>query len=160
MTANDPANPPPADGVSRRTVLGVSAAGVGALTLAACSKAPSPAGPSSTGSSSGGQSAGNGGAGGGGAKVLAALSSIQVGSSISAKGADGGDILISRLAAETVVAFSAVCPHQGCTVGSSFTCPCHGSTFDPKTGAHLGGPAPTGLSTVPVSVSGNNVVAG
>jgi Rieske Fe-S protein len=67
--------------------------------------------------------------------------------------------LITRTAVDTVVAFSAICPHQGCTVPSSFNCPCHGSRFDPKTGAHLAGPAPTGLKTVPVTVSGDNIVA-
>ena len=57
-------------------------------------------------------------------------------------------------------AFSAVCPHAGCTVqfdGTSdvFACPCHGSVFSATTGAVLQGPAPTGLSPIPVALGPN-----
>ena len=47
-------------------------------------------------------------------------------------------------------ALSLICPHLGCTVEQSaggFTCPCHGSTFDPS-GAPLTGPASTPLPTL------------
>ncbi|KJF17757.1 cytochrome b6-f complex iron-sulfur subunit 1 [Acidithrix ferrooxidans] len=57
------------------------------------------------------------------------------------------------------VAFSAVCPHAGCTVqyaGSDlFQCPCHGSQFNALTGAVLQGPAPRGLTPIKV-VEGPN----
>lgn len=48
------------------------------------------------------------------------------------------------------VAYDAVCPHAGCTVGyysanRMLACPCHGSTFALDTGAVLSGPAPHGL---------------
>jgi thiosulfate dehydrogenase [quinone] large subunit len=57
-------------------------------------------------------------------------------------------------------AFSAVCPHAGCTVqfdGTSdvFACPCHGSVFSATTGAVLQGPAPTGLSPIAVALGPN-----
>jgi Rieske Fe-S protein len=166
MTRTEPRNAFQAGGPSRRTVLAVGATGVSALALAACSKAAppstnSPAASSAAQSGSGAQpsSAASSGSGSG-AKVLAKLSDIQVGAATAAKGADGRDILISRTGQTTVAAFSAICPHQGCTVANTFMCPCHGSTFDPKTGAHISGPAPTGLATVPVSVQGDNVVAG
>ncbi len=45
-------------------------------------------------------------------------------------------------------AFSAVCTHAGCTVDFAsgvIACPCHGSEFDPNTGAVLRGPAATPL---------------
>jgi Rieske Fe-S protein len=176
MTANDPTSSQTAGGVSRRAVLGVGAAGAGAALLAACTRAPAPATPaapassapaqtsnssatsssaahSATGAASASSSAASG-------PVLADLSQIKVGSAIAAKGTDGSDILISRTGETTVAAFSAICPHQGCTVADSFVCPCHGSSFDPKTGARISGPTPSGLRTVPVSVSGDNVVAG
>jgi thiosulfate dehydrogenase [quinone] large subunit len=57
-------------------------------------------------------------------------------------------------------AFSAVCPHAGCTVqfdgtNDVFACPCHGSVFSAATGAVLQGPAPTGLSPIPVALGPN-----
>jgi thiosulfate dehydrogenase [quinone] large subunit len=56
------------------------------------------------------------------------------------------------------VAYDAVCPHAGCTVGYSasqkqFACPCHGSTFALATGVRTGGPTPTGLKKLLVTVS-------
>ena len=53
------------------------------------------------------------------------------------------------------VAYDAVCPHAGCTVGyysanKILACPCHGSTFALETGAVLGGPAPRGLTKLSV----------
>jgi Rieske Fe-S protein len=91
---------------------------------------------------------------------LAKLSDVPVGGAISSKNSSGQPILISRPSNDAVVAFSAICPHQGCTVANTFHCPCHGSVFDPKTGAHLAGPAPTGLASVSVKVSGADIVAG
>jgi len=57
-------------------------------------------------------------------------------------------------------AFSAICPHAGCTVqfdgtNDVFACPCHGSVFNAMTGAVLQGPATTGLSPIPVALGPN-----
>jgi thiosulfate dehydrogenase [quinone] large subunit len=57
-------------------------------------------------------------------------------------------------------AFSAICPHAGCTVqfdgtNDVFACPCHGSVFNAMTGAVLQGPATTGLSSIPVALGPN-----
>ncbi len=139
-------------GVSRRTVLAVSAAGAGTLALAACSAAPQAGGGAAGGSSGASSGAGSS------STVLVALSEVAVGSSVLAKGGDGTEVLVTRTAQNSVVAFSSVCPHQGCTVAASFQCPCHGSAFDPKTGARLSGPAPTGLTPVAVAISGSNIV--
>jgi thiosulfate dehydrogenase [quinone] large subunit len=54
------------------------------------------------------------------------------------------------------VAFDAVCPHAGCTVqydpsARVIMCPCHGSQFNAATGAVEVGPAPTGLTRIPVT---------
>jgi rieske iron-sulfur protein len=58
-------------------------------------------------------------------------------------------------AADGVVAYSAVCTHQGCPVNawskdkSAFVCSCHGSVFDPKKGAQvIFGPAPRPLAAL------------
>lgn len=53
------------------------------------------------------------------------------------------------------VAYDAVCPHAGCTVGyyaanDVFVCPCHGSEFQVSTGAVMNGPAPRGLAPLKV----------
>ena len=60
-----------------------------------------------------------------------------------------------------IVAFTAQCTHQGCAVtltDNYLKCPCHGSRFDPLTGAALRGPATQPLATVPVVVDGQSVV--
>jgi rieske iron-sulfur protein len=70
--------------------------------------------------------------------------------------------------ADGIVAFSAVCTHQGCPVNmykkdkDVLFCSCHGSEFDPKVGAKVvGGPAPRRLATLPIKVEdGVIVVAG
>jgi thiosulfate dehydrogenase [quinone] large subunit len=59
------------------------------------------------------------------------------------------------------LAFSAVCTHAGCLVqfdsqNDAFVCPCHGSTFSAKTGAVLGGPAPTALASIPITLGPGN----
>jgi Rieske Fe-S protein len=62
-----------------------------------------------------------------------------------------------------VVAFSAICTHQGCKVapaGTTLNCPCHGSKYDAMTGKVLNGPAKADLAPVAVKVSGQDVVAG
>jgi thiosulfate dehydrogenase (quinone) large subunit len=68
--------------------------------------------------------------------------------------------LILQLTKGRFVAYDAVCPHAGCTVGYSsaaklIVCPCHGSEFDPDTGAVVNPPAPRGLSSIQVAVDAN-----
>ena len=71
-------------------------------------------------------------------------------------------------AADDVVAYSAICTHNGCEVdeslGESQTiyCSCHRSTFDPReSGIVVGGPASRGLPALPLRLdSGRLVVAG
>lgn len=55
------------------------------------------------------------------------------------------------------VAFSAVCTHAGCVVGFDpsnleFVCPCHGGSYDARTGQVTGGPPPTPLPSIPVHI--------
>jgi rieske iron-sulfur protein len=71
-------------------------------------------------------------------------------------------------APQGIVAYSAVCTHEGCDVwlwqgeGKTLKCPCHDSEFDPKDGARvIAGPAPRRLPMLPLKlVDGALVAAG
>jgi cytochrome b6-f complex iron-sulfur subunit len=97
-----------------------------------------------------------------GSGVLATVASIPVGNAVSAT-LDGKPILISQPVAGQILAFTAICTHQGCTVapaGKEFICPCHGSVYNAATGAVIMGPAPAPLAAIQVKVQAGNVVAG
>lgn len=72
-----------------------------------------------------------------------------------------GPVVVTHPDDTTFVAFNARCPHQGCTVSevleNTILCACHGSVFDAATGDRLEGPAPRGLTPVPVEVDGGSV---
>lgn len=151
-----------ADGLDRRSVLQVACGSCAALALSACgggSSSSGSGGSSTTAPDSGGSSPTAAAAAG--ATAIAQLADIPVGSSISAKSGDK-PLLIARPTATTVVAFSAICTHQGCTVaaaGKTFACPCHGSKYDAFTGAVINGPAPAPLHPFAVTVKDGAVVA-
>lgn len=142
--------------LTRRALItagGATVVGAGALALAACS---SPA-PSGSGSGSGTASTGPKIAAG---TEVVKVADIPVGGTKAAKIGDA-PVLLSQPTAGTVMCFSAICTHQGCTVGAAakeFDCPCHGSKFNAETGAVLNGPAVTGLTAIKVTVSGDAVV--
>jgi len=60
-----------------------------------------------------------------------------------------------------VIAFSATCTHQGCTVNaieeSVIVCPCHLSRFALATGEPVSGPAQRPLPSIAVEVRGEDV---
>ena len=63
----------------------------------------------------------------------------------------------------TWVAFDAVCTHLGCTVGFQpdnhrIFCPCHGGTYDMRTGDVVAGPPPRGLKAYRVEVTDGHVI--
>lgn len=72
---------------------------------------------------------------------------------------------------QSIVAFSAVCTHMGCTVqlnssleirgkSRSLFCPCHTSAFDPvDLGAAIAGPATYGLPAIELELDGGTVYA-
>lgn len=74
--------------------------------------------------------------------------------------ATGDPSIVIRPSSGTFVAFDAVCPHAGCTVGYDpsakvIICPCHGSRFNASTGAVEVGPAATGLKKLTISEGPN-----
>jgi Rieske Fe-S protein len=73
----------------------------------------------------------------------------------------GQPALLVHLQSGDFVAYSAVCTHQGCTVAyknGQLACPCHGSVFDPTSGAEVvNGPAQLPLPEIPVEVRGGEV---
>ena len=70
----------------------------------------------------------------------------------------GDPAMLIRLADGSVVAFDALCTHQGCTVeydqpSGLLACPCHGAVFDPTHNADvLQGPARVALAALPIVV--------
>jgi Rieske Fe-S protein len=102
---------------------------------------------------------GSGAAASTGPPVLAKTADIPVG---------GGKILtdkkivITQPQAGSFHAFTAVCTHQGCTVGSvsggTINCPCHGSKFNIANGAVVNGPAASPLAPVSIQVQGGSIV--
>jgi Rieske Fe-S protein len=152
---------------SRRTVLACAGAAC-AATLAGCSTYNSnsggvdaPQGAQSTESSSAPAAAGSGGSGGGGGggAALAKTSDVPVG---------GGTILtdkkivITQPQSGTFHAFTAVCTHAGCTVGSvssgTINCPCHGSRFNINNGSVVNGPAASPLAPINIKVQGTSIL--
>jgi thiosulfate dehydrogenase (quinone) large subunit len=92
---------------------------------------------------------------------IGAASQVPVGGAARFTDPQSGDPgLVIQLARGKFVAYDAVCPHAGCTVGYSpaadlIVCPCHGSEFDPRTGAVVSPPASRGLTTIQVTLGAN-----
>jgi Rieske Fe-S protein len=147
-------------GPDRRSIMKAAAlvvvpvAGVG--TVAACSSSNSSSDNSSSSSSSG--SAGSSGGGSGNGSVSVPSSSVPVGGGYVDK---NNLVVVTQPQAGEYKAFTAVCTHQGCTVGNvsnnQIQCPCHGSIFSAKDGSVINGPATTALSAMTATVSGANV---
>lgn len=143
--------------LDRRSALGVGGGVLGAAVLAACGGASDDSGNvgGSTGTGTGSTPEPKKG------EVIAKVSDVPVGGSTSAQ-VDGEQLLLSQPKKGTVMAFSAVCTHQGCIVkpaGAELHCPCHGSIYDAATGEVKHGPAPLPLPEVSVRVDGDQVVA-
>jgi Rieske Fe-S protein len=91
---------------------------------------------------------------------LAAVDAVPVGSALAVT-VDDEPFLVTQPEAGRLLAFSAICTHQGCPVGvgeGELLCPCHQSRYDLATGEVLGGPAPRPLPEVPVEVRDGRVV--
>jgi cytochrome b6-f complex iron-sulfur subunit len=72
--------------------------------------------------------------------------------------ATGTSFLVTRTSQDACTALSSQCTHQGCTVSNVsngvFTCPCHGSQYDPS-GRVVRGPAAAPLSQYPSALFNN-----
>jgi Rieske Fe-S protein len=126
---------------------GVAALGVGVLALTGCSPSPTSPGRDPNGTLETGTE-------------IVKLSAIPVGGTAAAK-IDGAPIVLAQPTEGKVVAFSAICTHQGCTVAAkptSYDCPCHGSRFDAATGNVIHGPAQEPLKEIGVEVVNGAVV--
>ncbi|MYV53544.1 Rieske (2Fe-2S) protein [Streptomyces sp. SID3212] len=132
----------------RRTVLkGAALAGAAGLGVAACStesklghaRTPTPTAP----------------------EPLGAASEVPVGG---AKLYREQRVIVYCPAKGEYKGFSAQCTHAGCLLekleGTIGDCPCHGSRFDVTTGEAVHGPATVPLPKVPVTLEGDNLVAG
>lgn len=93
--------------------------------------------------------------------AIGAASDVPVGGAARFTDPASGDPgLVIQLTRGSYVAYDAVCPHAGCTVGYStaarlIVCPCHGSEFSPATGAVEVGPSPRGLATISIAEGGD-----
>jgi Rieske Fe-S protein len=87
--------------------------------------------------------------------VIAELEELRAEGALAFQTSDGKAIAIAR--GDEVVAYSAICTHDGCTVGwdaedEVIACPCHGSRFDAADGSVVRGPARSALAAVQVEV--------
>ena len=142
-TPHDPAG----HDLSRRGVLrGAAVGGLALPLLAACG-------------SDGGDATGSeptGGSASGGVTVSTADVPVRGGTILKDE-----KVVVTQPVEGEFKAFTAVCTHQGCIVGSvadgTINCPCHGSMFSIKDGSVAGGPAPSPLAEKTVSVEGDQV---
>ena len=139
----------PGGGFSRRRVL-VGAAGVGALgLLAACG--------GKDGSTTPQESTDGGGAAGG--TAIATTDKVPANGGLIVTSPE--PLVITQPASGQFKCFTAVCTHQGCTVGSvkdnTIMCPCHGSTYDASTGDVINGPATKALAEKEITVTGDQI---
>jgi thiosulfate dehydrogenase [quinone] large subunit len=159
---------------TRRVLLG-GAAGVGVLVLlgvAAIARSDDPTGddnaaaadpsPSATGSGTTSTSGSTSSSASSGGAELVAASAVKVGGAKQVKDPKSGDpAWVLQLSSGEFSAYSAICPHQQCTVGfvsasAGFACPCHGSRFGAD-GELLQGPATRGLTSIAVTVTDGTV---
>lgn len=96
---------------------------------------------------------------GGAGEVLVKTADVEVGGGVVVK---EKKIVVTQPTSGDFKAFTAVCTHQGCLVGTvssgTISCPCHGSQYSAENGSVTGGPAPSPLKAVKVAVEGDSVV--
>ena len=151
--------------VRRRTLLRgaglTGAAVVAAPILAACGSDESGTTAASPEPTVADEPTGGAGSGGDGkdAEVLVATADVPEGGGVIL---DDAEVVVTQPVAGEFVAFSSICTHQGCPVtevaNGTINCPCHGSQFSVEDGTVVGGPAPSPLPAVEVTVDGTSVV--
>ncbi len=160
---------------SRRALL-AGACVAGAAALAGCTTydannggiaGPPPSSAASASQAAAGGATGSSGAGGAGAASAAPANQLATTAEVPVGGGkiiSGPNVVLTQPVAGTFKGFSAVCTHQGCIVATiangTIDCPCHGSKFSIKDGSVVGGPAPSPLPTVPITVQGTSIIKG
>ncbi|MEW2613965.1 Rieske (2Fe-2S) protein [Streptomyces sp. NPDC047880] len=138
---------------TRRTVLLATGATGAAALVAACGGGGDDSGSESTGSPTGQETtAGPDG------QVLAGIDEVPVGGGKIFK---DEKVVVTQPEQGRFKAFSAICTHQHCLVGSvsdgTINCPCHGSKFKIADGAVAHGPATRPLPAEQITVDGNSI---
>jgi Rieske Fe-S protein len=146
----------------RRALTGAATLGVGVPLLAACGDDSTAAtDPATTGDPTAApttapttaSTTADAGVATGGATGLVAAADVPVGGGVVLK---AEEIVVTQPAAGDYKAFTALCTHQGCLVGSvsdgSIHCPCHNSLFSAADGSVESGPASAPLAAVAVRV--------
>jgi Rieske Fe-S protein len=164
-----------APGSTSRRVLftGAGAVGAGALLAACGGGGPDPNGQDGQPGSDGGAPDGgapDGGQPGGqpdenGGDALASVADVEVGGGI-VNAAAG--VVVTQPTEGEFLGFSAICTHQGCTVGTvrngTINCPCHGSRYSIEDGSvvqsapELTPDTQSPLSPIDVEVDGDSIV--
>ncbi|MFC5834940.1 Rieske (2Fe-2S) protein [Nonomuraea insulae] len=135
-----------------------ASAGAGGLALAitACSGGTDTAQTAGTGTDSSATASSAPQAAGG---ALAKTADIPVGGGTVFK---DQKIVVTQPTEGEFKAFSAVCTHKGCSVGSveggAIVCPCHGSKFGVADGAVTAGPAEKPLPAQEIKVEGDQIM--
>ena len=134
------------EGLTRRHALGAAAVvGVAVPSLSACGAS---SGSGATGGSTGSNTGGS---------LSATKEEIPSGSG---KIFPDAGVVVTQPKAGTFHGFTIVCTHQGCQVNSvtsTINCPCHGSKYSIEDGSVVSGPAPSPLTMVPLTVSGDTI---
>ncbi len=162
LTSPDDSARPPSDagaGASRRQVLGLAVVvGTGLPLLSSCGGGDDDT--TTTGGSSGGTASPTSGASSSEpAGPLVATGKVPVNGGVIL---EGKKIVVTQPTEGTFKAFTAVCTHEACLVGSVkdgvISCPCHGSAYSATDGSVQNGPATRPLKEFSVTVQDGEVV--
>jgi nitrite reductase/ring-hydroxylating ferredoxin subunit len=138
--------PAPLSRPTRRAVLAIAMSAGAAGVLAACGSGKTADPSASTSTPAGGE-------------ALTSIDDVPVGGGVILADAK---VVVTQPTAGTFKAFSSTCTHNHCQLSGvsrgRITCPCHGSTFSITDGSPDGGPAPSPLPEIAVSVEGGSVV--
>ena len=143
------------DQTTRRAVLGgVAAVGAGAVLAACGSDEPT----SSTGGGDATSDSGSGGDAPAGGEIGTTADVPVGGGTVFQK----EKVVVTQPSEGDFKAFTAVCTHQGCTVGSvkgdTIQCNCHGSQYNAADGKVKKGPASKALAPKTVTVEGDKLI--
>ncbi|MET9830001.1 Rieske (2Fe-2S) protein [Streptomyces sp. NPDC006385] len=133
---------------TRRTILFATGAAGATALVAGCGDSPGNGDSTPAPTASPGQEG----------RQLAATGDIPVGGGTIFK---DEQVVVTQPREGEFKAFSAICTHQRCTVGSvsdgTINCPCHGSRFDITDGSVANPPATRPLPEKRITVDGNSI---